>query len=266
MGSFLISGHSQFCNVRSKKIEKRTLRNVFFNLSFLFLLEMNLTHSNQTFLSSSEPFYFYLSINIITLLFSSIGILLSLLFISIIIFHPSLRTVANILTPNSTVAISLLSTSTLSIAIYVLYRDINQRRLQIPIPMKNLFLCHLRAYLAHVSFGALIYSYVIHAFYRLVSTMFYHRIYFQHLKLYIYAIGIQWIFAMLQTLPIEFGNNQVFIEVEYLCQIPIENSKGIGYINSTNYLIPLSIIIIMYCIIAKSVQLRENNGKIKKTH
>ncbi len=78
--------------------------------------------------------------------------------------------------------------------------------------MKNLFLCHLRGYIAHVSFSALIYSYVIQAFYRLVGTIFYHRIAFRHLKLYTYAIFIEWSFSLLQTLPIELGNNQIFIE------------------------------------------------------
>ncbi|CAF1180240.1 unnamed protein product [Rotaria sordida] len=129
--------------------------------------------------------------------------------------------------------------------------------------MKSLFLCHVRGYLAHFSFCALIYSYVIQALYRLLSTIYYHRIYFQHFQMYMYAIGIQWIFAFLQTLPIEFGNNQIFIEEEYLCQIAIENSIGIGYINSTNYLLPVTIIMIMYYIIAKSVRQKNSNGTYK---
>jgi hypothetical protein len=183
---------------------------------------------------------------------------------SIIIYNRSLRTLANILTFNSTVAILLLSSDTLAIASYVLYRDLNQRQLQAPVEMKNLFLCHLRGYIAHVSFSALIYSYVIQAFYRLIGTICYHRIVFRHLKLYTYAICIEWSFSFLQTLPIELGNNQIFIEEEYLCQIAIDNSRAIVYINVTNYLIPLTTIMIMYHIIAKSVKEKENNGEIDR--
>ena len=127
--------------------------------------------------------------------------------------------------------------------------------------MKNLFLCQLRGYLAHMSFCALIYSYVIQAFYRLVSTIYYHRIAFQHWKIYVYAICIQWTFGGIQLLPIAIGNNQIFIEVEYICQIEIGNSKAIGYLCATNYLIPLTIIMIIYWIIAKSVRQREKTGK-----
>jgi hypothetical protein len=65
-------------------------------------------------------------------------------------------------------------------------------------------------------------------------------------------------------LPIELGNNQIFIEEEYLCQIAIDNSRAIVYINVTNYLIPLTTIMIMYHIIAKSVKEKENNGEIDR--
>jgi hypothetical protein len=131
--------------------------------------------------------------------------------------------------------------------------------------MTNLFLCHVRGYLAHISFCALIYSYVIQALYRLVCTIYYYRISLQHFKMYTYAICIQWSLAVIQTLPIELRNNQIFIEDEYLCQIPIENSKAIGYLCVTNYLIPLTTIMIMYYMIAKSVREKETNGKIHRT-
>jgi len=68
----------------------------------------------------------------------------------------------------------------------------------------------------------------------------------------------------MQLLPIAIGNNQIFIEEEYLCQIAIKNSKGIGYICVTNYLIPLTIILIIYSMITRSVQQREKNGKISR--
>jgi hypothetical protein len=103
---------------------------------------MNFTQLNQTFLHSNVPFYVLLLINITTLFSSCIAILFSLIFMSIIIYNRSLRTLANILTFNSTVAILLLSSDTLAIASYVLYRDLNQRQLQAPVEMKNLFMFH----------------------------------------------------------------------------------------------------------------------------
>jgi hypothetical protein len=130
--------------------------------------------------------------------------------------------------------------------------------------MTSLFLCHVRGYIAHISFSAIIYSYVIQALYRLAGTIFYYRITLQHLKMYIYAICMQWTFAILQTLPIGFGNNQIFIEDEYLCQIAMDNSKAIGYLCVTNYLIPLTTIMVIYYMIAKSVRQKEENGEIHR--
>ncbi len=68
-----------------------------------------------------------------------------------------------------------------------------------------------------------------------------------------YTICVQWFIGGIQLLPIAIGNNQIFIKEEYLCQIAIENSKAIGYLCATNYLIPLTIIMIIYLIITKSV-------------
>ncbi|CAF1215005.1 unnamed protein product [Adineta ricciae] len=123
--------------------------------------------------------------------------------------------------------------------------------------MRSLVFCHIRGYAAHVSFGALMYSYVIQACYRLIGTIYYHQI---SLKIYTYAIGLQWIFAVVQLLPILLGKNQVYIEHEYLCQIAIENSKGICYINLTNYVIPVMMIVLIYYKITKSVREKVNNG------
>jgi len=226
---------------------------------------MNSTQLNRTFVYPNEPFFIFILINVMTIFFSCIGILFSLIFISIIIYNRSLCTIANILTLNSTLAILLLSSDTLSIVIYVLYRDLNRRKLQISIEMKNLFLCQLRGYLAHISFCALIYSYVIQAFYRLAGTIFYYRTCFHNFKIYIYAICLQWTISVLQILPVGLGNNQILIEEEYLCQIAIENSKAIGYMCSTNYLAPLTAIMIMYYIIARSVRQKETNGEIDRS-
>ena len=123
-----------------------------------------------------ESFSLSLSINLITLLSSGIGILFSLTFIYIISSISSLRTLPNILTLNSTFALLILSSDTLLIGIYVLYRDIKRKQLQISIEMRSLFFCHIRGYAAHMSFGALMYSYVIQACYRLVGTIYYHQI------------------------------------------------------------------------------------------
>ncbi len=225
---------------------------------------MNSTQLNRTFIHLDEPFFVFLLIYITTLFFSCVATLSTIIFISIIIFNRSLHTVANILTVNSSVAILLLSSDTFSIVIYALYGNVKRRQSQMPVEMKNLFLCHLRGYIAHMSFCTLIYSYVIQAFYRLVGTIFYHRISFQHWKIYAYAICVQWFIGTIQLLPIAIGNNQIFIEEEYLCQIAIKNSKAVGYICVTNYLIPLTIILIIYSMITRSVQQREKNGKISR--
>jgi len=79
--------------------------NKLFSLIIFKILDMNSTQFNRTVIYFNESFSIYLLINIITMVSSCIGILFSLLFISIIIYNRSLHTLANILTLNSTVAI-----------------------------------------------------------------------------------------------------------------------------------------------------------------
>ncbi|UJR29413.1 hypothetical protein I4U23_010625 [Adineta vaga] len=55
-----------------------------------------------------------------------------------------------------------IASDTLSIAINVLYRDIKRQQLQISIELQNLFLCHIRGYIAHIC----TYRYNIHRAHR----------------------------------------------------------------------------------------------------
>lgn len=211
----------------------------------------------------NESFSILLLINFTTIIFSSLSIIFGVIFVSIILFNRPYRTIANLLTVNSSISIILLTISTLSISIYGLNRDIKEYRSDIKILMGNLILCHIRTYLAHLSFFALIYSYVIQALYRLVGTKYYHRISYQNWKIYTWLIIIEWIASLIQLIPIGLGNHQIYLEEEFLCQMKITNSKIMTYLSFTNYLIPLTIILIIYILITKSMKEKENNGKKK---
>lgn len=209
----------------------------------------------------NDSFSILLLINFTTIIFSSVSILFGIVFVSIILFNRSHRTIPNLLTVNSSVSIILLTISTLSISIYALNRDIKEYRSDVKIEMGNLHLCHIRTYLAHISFFALIYSYVIQSLYRLVGTKYYHRISYQHWKIYTWLIIIEWIVSFIQLIPIGLGNHQIYLEEEFLCQMKITNSQIMTYLSFTNYLIPLTIIMIIYILIAKSMKEKEKNGK-----
>lgn len=210
-----------------------------------------------------ESFSILLTINITTILFSSLSLLFGFIFILIILSNRPYRTIANLLTVNSSISIVFLSISTLSISVYGLNRDLKQYRFHIRIEMGNLYLCHIRTYLAHLSFFALIYSYVIQAVYRLFGTIYYHRTSFQQWKIYRYAISFKWTMSFLQLFPIGLGNHQKFLEKEFLCQMEIKNSQILTYLAFTNYIIPLTIIMIIYFIITQSMRQKQSNGKIE---
>ena len=209
------------------------------------------TDLNKTFLESpsqrsNEPLLIFLTMSIVQLIFSSFGITASLFFIITVAYNRSIRTLSNILTCNSSVAVLLLASDMFAIAMYILYRDLSPRRVK----MHNMFLCHLRGYISHSSFCALVHSFVIQAFYRLAGIFYYNRLYYQSLRPYAYAIVVQWIIAIVQVLPIAMTNNQAFIEEEFLCQIAINNTRAIVYICTIVYFIPLSVILIQYWMIA----------------
>jgi hypothetical protein len=204
----------------------------------------------------NEPFLIFLSMNIVQLLFSFIGIVASLLCIITILYNRSIHTISNILTCNSSLAVLILASDMFSIALYILYRDLSPKKVK----MHNMFLCHLRGYISHISLCALVHSFVIQAFYRMAGTVYYNYLYYQSFRLYLYAIVIQWIIAVVQILPIAITNNQIFIEEEYLCQIATDNSGAIFYVHTIVYFIPLPLILIQYYIIAKYSK-RKDNGK-----
>ncbi|UJR35009.1 hypothetical protein I4U23_027785 [Adineta vaga] len=183
-----------------------------------------------------------------------IGIVASLFFMTSIFCNTSIHTVSNILTCNSSLAILILASDIFSISIYTLIKDLSSKQIQ----MYNMFLCHLRGYIFHLSLCALIHSFVIQIFYRLAGTIYYNRLYYQSLRPYLYAIILQWIIAIVQILPIIYTNHQNFIEEEYLCQIEIHNSQTIVYVYTIVYFIPLSLILIQYWIIKRYSKRKTN--------
>ncbi|CAF1006105.1 unnamed protein product [Adineta ricciae] len=105
----------------------------------------------------------------------------------------------------------------------------------------------------------LVYSFNIQSFYRLVCTIYHHRLYYQSLYPYIYAIVIQWIIAILQMIPILIFNKRNLIEDDELCEITIHNRRTIVYLYMIVYLIPFLLILIQYRILVKYSK-RKTNG------
>lgn len=217
-------------------------------------------HSNSSSAlakAANEPLAIFVSISVIQIVFSLIGIVASITFIMIVLCNHSIHTLANVLTCNSSIAVLILASDTFCIAAYVLYRDLSPTKVE----MSGMFLCQLRGYISHTSFCALVHSFVIQAFHRLAGIVYHNRLYYQSLRPYTYAISIQWVIAVVQNLPIVITNSQIFIEEEYLCQISIQNSFAILYVCTVVYFIPLPLILIQYWIIAMYSK-RQNEGEL----
>lgn len=213
---------------------------------------MNSTFLNQTVSSSrssTESLQILLTISIVTIVFSVLALICALYLIFIIIYDRSLHTLSNVLTCNSTVGALLISTDIGSMALYVLYCNLILRH-QTQMFVRQFF-CQLRGYIVHIGFCSFIYSFVIQAFHRLAGVIYPNKLYYRNLKPYLYAISAQWIFAFIEVLPLVVTGSQVYIEHEFLCLIEMTNSYAVVYLCFVAYLLPVSLILVQYGIIAR---------------
>ena len=191
---------------------------------------------------------------------SCFGVLfsLSILFFIFIRIRPLKSNVPLILTCNTYV-----TSLTSSIIIFrsncqTLYRMFH------PIDSLGYLNCQISGYFIYIAFGNVIYSLVLHAFYRLARIVFYQKKSLYSQKLFSIAIIIQWILIFLINLPFLLLDYLDYIPTESRCQVSYANFRASLLVLIIEYSIPSNILFTIYFQIIRYI--RRTNNRMRNRH
>lgn len=213
------------------------------NSSNLNLLNIS-TADNSTIITNESWFIF---IDILSIVFSIIISLISLLFFLNIFFDKCLHTIPMVLVANSCLAEFLFSINLLSASIYTLNNDIKQ------IKSRNLY-CIFRCYTAYIFCAALNYSYLLQGIYRYIIVMYPTNLFNQSKKIQLFLIGIKWCISCLYPMIFLLNNEIIYNVDNQICYVILRISFSLIYAANILYIIPVLLIILIYYKLVRYVQ------------
>ena len=171
---------------------------------------------------------------------------LIVLSVSIIIFHltltiEKLQTQPNLLICNTCV-ISLFYLCTIFLQVFMVFLA----------PLHSIgkdsrLFCIIRAYLTAVSTTLLSWSFLLQALSRLFHIIFhFHRRSHSTWNFHYMLIAIQWIMGFLTPITILIRHDDVIYQRGIFCTIELNNTLHLYYLYSTEYLIPVLVILLIY--------------------
>ncbi|CAF1481126.1 unnamed protein product [Adineta ricciae] len=145
----------------------------------------------------------FIPVDIINILSPTLAILLSVVFISLIIFEKTCHTVPMILVLNSLVAQLFTASVLLWIVISTFINDLYQRYYRYSY-------CTFQGYISYVAVAGLFYSYFLQAIYRYLIVVYPTQLVWQSSKFQCFLIIGKWIVSFLYAFPQLFTVNSVY--------------------------------------------------------
>lgn len=196
------------------------------------------------------------------LIYSVYGIsLLIVLSVSIVIFHltltvEKLQTFSNLLICN-TCLISLFYSCTTTLQVFmVVFAPLGSNGKD-----SRLF-CIIRAYLTVVSTTLLSSSFLLQALSRLFHAVFHtHHRYLLTWNAHYLLITLQWFVGFLTPMTILIKHQEVIYRRSIFCTIDLNNTLHLSYLYSTEYLLPLIAILLIYITIVYRMNYYSSESK-----
>lgn len=172
----------------------------------------------------------------ISLCFSLISVIISFGILFLIYLTKRLHTIAHLLICNTCI----------SSIFYCLIQGINYIYLIFLTSNTSDVSCRYRAYFGYMSIASVIYSYCIQALSRYLFSIFQtnHR-WIITFKIHFLIIFLQWIIVLLIPLP-ALLTKDIYFRPTFLCWVPKEKLLHAIYTLFVYYLIPITLIIIIY--------------------
>ncbi|CAF1024113.1 unnamed protein product [Adineta ricciae] len=127
----------------------------------------------------------------------------------------------------------------LSLAVFTLENDLNQ------VQYYDSY-CVFRGYMAYVVTFLQNYSYLLQAVYRYLIVVYPTRFIWQSLKFQLTLICIMWIVAFVCPVPFITANRIIYNSDNQICQMPFEFSVFMLYNALCVYIIPISLLVLVY--------------------
>ena len=181
----------------------------------------------------------FIPIDILMIIFTSITIILSSLFLFIIITDKVLHTVPMFLIGNSCLTTLVTGCALFGTCLFSLQNDLQQIKYQDP-------LCICRVFILNASASILYSSYLLQAFYRYLLVLYPYSSNWHSLKSQFFLVCLTWIISFLYPIPYTLTGDIIYNVDNQICQKPLGLSLTAIYIALTNYVIPVSLIAFIY--------------------
>jgi hypothetical protein len=189
----------------------------------------------------------FIPTNALRIVCSSLAIILAILFLFIIILDKTCHTVSMMFVANSCLSAFIVGCVTFGMSLFTLQNDLKQ------IEYQDSF-CTIRAYLGYASYCALNYSFLLQALYRYILAVYPTRLSWQSARIQAIAISITWIFAFSYCVPLLLTGAIIYNVDNQICQNPLSLSFFQIYGAFCAYVIPISLIIIIYLKLVRYVK------------
>ncbi len=189
----------------------------------------------------------FIPIDIVMIITTTLTIVLGLIFLSIAITHRVCWSASMILIYNSCFTEVILSCVLLNMAIFTLQHDLKK-------DTENISFCITIAFLCYVTDTMQNYSYLLTAVYRYISVVYPTRIFWLSANFQVCLIIGQWIFCIVFALPLLLTEQIIYNIDNQICQIPLRLSAPMIYVSIILYVIPNLGIVGIYTKLARYVR------------
>jgi hypothetical protein len=189
----------------------------------------------------------FIPIDIFMIVCTTWIITLAILFLFIIILDKTCHTVPMMFVANSCLSALILGCVTFGMSLFATRNDLKQ------IEYQDSF-CIIRAYLGYASYCTLNYSFLLQALYRYILAVYPTRLSWQSARIQAIVISLTWIFAFSYCVPLLPTGAIIYNVDNQICQNPLSLSFFQIYGAFCAYVIPISLIIIIYLKLVRYVK------------
>lgn len=207
-----------------------------------FAFSFHSTHSlmsvvdNQTIITVES---WFVPVNVFLFACDALACLAALGLLFVIIVDKTCHSVSMLLVANSCLLLSIFTSIRMAANWFAIENDLKQIEFQD-------WLCVCRAFVADGFCAALNYSFLLHSTYRYLTVLYPHRSLWRSARFQLLLIGITWTVSLLYPLEFLLSNEIIYNVDNQICQVPIRPSFSIVYMVLCIYLIPISLVILVY--------------------
>ncbi len=204
-----------------------------------------MTFGNNSTMINIESWF--IPIDILEIIVTLLGIILSLVFLFIIILDKTCHTVPMMLIANSCLVQLVYSCNLFGMTLFTLQNDLRQ------IYFYNSY-CIFQGYILYMATGIQMYSYFLQALYCYITIVYPTRLFYQSARFQGFLICSTWICGIIYPIPIVFTGQIIYNVDDQICQMPIHLSFLIIFNAFYLYLIPLTGMILIYFKVVRYVR------------